>query len=99
MKHESYIPFAFLVLEVATRANFLYVVLEQPYLCRCRPSRTGVIFVYTLPSRLTQISTPVETPRLVGGGFPVDMAFDAKFSAVALPLLYFSWALSSSGDQ
>ena len=36
---------------------------------------------------------------LVCDGLPADMAFDAKFSAVALPLLYFSWALSSSGDQ
>lgn len=36
---------------------------------------------------------------LVCGGLPVDMAFDATFSAIALPLLYFSWALLSSGDQ
>ena len=53
----------------------------------------------TLPSFLAQISTPVESPTSVCSDFVVDMAFGAADSAVALPLLYFSWALSSSGDQ
>lgn len=40
---QSYVFFACLILEMATIANVLYVVLEQPYTCRRRVSGTRII--------------------------------------------------------
>ena len=54
---------------------------------------------FTLPGGLTQISTPVDFATSIGGALSVDLSFNTDFSAVAMPLLYFSWAFSSSGDQ
>lgn len=83
---------------MAIRAIVLVVVSKQAY-TRYGGSRTCIVLQFTLPSRLTQISTPVEFPILICGALSADLAFDPDLSAVALLLLYFSWALSSSGDQ
>ena len=83
---------------MAIRVSVLYMVLKQAYTCRYT-ERKWIDPKYTSLGCLVQISTPVESPMLIFGALSADLAFDAEFSAVALLLLYFSWALSSSGDQ
>ena len=62
-------------------------------------SRPILFYVYIAISSPPQISTAVEFPTVIAGALSSNFESAAEASAFALPLLYFSWALTSCGDQ